>query len=110
MSTLHDPKMKTFSTLSLLLVAFLECSCSTVVSRGFGGTGHLYPATRVNAAVIAEPFGVDASEDEDADSVSQSVFTSSLMLLDLPFSFVSDSVLLPLDLIILSERSRENKK
>jgi len=91
-------------------MAFLECSCSTVISRGFGGTGHPYLATRANAALFAEPFGVDASEDEAADSVSQSAFTSALMLLDVPFSLVSDSVLLPLDLIALSERSRENKK
>ena len=102
--------MKTFSTLSLLLVAFLECSCSTVLSRGFGGNGDPYIATRVNVAVFAEQFGVDASEDAYAVSVSQSAVISALMLLDLPFSLVCDSVLLPLDLIVLSERSRENKK
>ena len=84
--------MKFIRIIILLVIVFVLSGCVTTVVRAGGVNGVLYPATKADVAVIQ--YALDDPPKEAKTSV-----VVGLSCLDMPISVVSDTILLPYDLI-----------
>ncbi|ANI80614.1 MULTISPECIES: YceK/YidQ family lipoprotein [Kosakonia] len=75
--------MKTTLIVSVLLYGMMLSGCSSVMSHT-GGKEGVYPGTRASSAMLS---------DDDTG-----IGTKSLVVLDMPFTAVMDTLLLPWDL------------
>ena len=83
--------------IALLLCMPLLTGCATYITRTnwHERPGKFYPATRFNAEVIGECTGGES--DPMAPMSGICLFVVPPMVVDLPFSVVLDTVLLPVD-------------
>lgn len=85
----------------LIIIAMLPflSGCGTFVARtGWrnecSGIPRYYPATVVDAQIIAAPFNLDA----ELSSLPRRLFGCLVGIVDLPISLVTDTVCIPLDI------------
>ena len=86
--------MKLQKLLSIILLAFIMSGCVSVFERSSNNGRYTYAYTGVRS---------DLDELSNKDSL-----ISPLIIIDLPFSFVLDTVLLPVDGIIYAIDSNNN--
>ena len=83
----------------VLLFGLAMTGCATVAARssqhGEKQTSGVYPATRMDAGMIATPFDPDAKDEPAGRRWGR----CGLGLIDLPVSLISDTVCLPYDLL-----------
>ncbi|MCL2760426.1 MAG: YceK/YidQ family lipoprotein [Desulfuromonadales bacterium] len=83
----------TMQLLFLILLLFSLFGCGTILAREHGSMypGELYPATRFDAESIHSDF-------EPCSFICIAPFGTIFGVLDMPFSVVSDTLLLPYDI------------
>ena len=86
-----------------LLTVLLASGCGSLNSRlGSGQEGHPYSGVKMDIGVIQcalpAPYAKENRGTSYFISIPFSLLVSALFVIDLPFSFVADTLLLPLDI------------
>ena len=85
--------------LTLLVSMPFVAGCATYITRNnvHDRPGKFYPATRFNLNMIGECTGDEGKSDPMAPMSGMCLFIVPPMVIDLPFSMVVDTLLLPVD-------------
>lgn len=83
--------------LVILAVVANLAGCATILSKGFGSTGHVYSGTSCDGLFV---YGLFSNENKADKYMKKEMYKIlPFVVLDIPLSLVADTVYLPIDLI-----------
>ena len=108
----HRMNLRLNSTLAMAAL-LLNSGCATIAWRGQDHENRLYPATTLDVGLFKDPNALYIGPDENRPPPTPwapgNYLFRLMCIIDLPFSIVSDTILLPLDTILIHNDKRRDK-